>query len=680
MSTRPNLRAAILIVSTTASQDPTADSSGPLLQDVFAQEGGAKWEVVETKIVGDVVLDIQRSMMGWADGEDPVNLIVSTGGTGFAVSDSTPEAVTPLLHKQAPGLVHGMLAASLAVTPFALMSRPVAGMRSRTIIITLPGSPKGAKENLQSVLKLLPHACLQAAGADSRSLHAGGVKKLEKDAGISASGSDSHFHSHDHSLARSHGGNHGGHSHGHAMPVRHTAHSENPLSNDPALGPTRRNRSSPYPMLAVDEAIKLIKEHTPAPQMVTKEVNGSLVGCVLAEDVTATEAVPAYRASIVDGYAVIAPTSGRSSKGVFPVASISHATPGEIPPLEAGQIARITTGAPLPPGATSVVMVEDTVLKTMTEDGEEEHEIEILAEGVKHGENIREVGSDIKKGEVILLKGEEISAIGGELGLLASVGRAEVKVYKRPIVGVLSTGDEIVDHSRPGGLNLGEVRDCNRPTIMSAVRGWGFEVVDLGIARDRPGDLEGSLRDALRKVDFVITSGGVSMGELDLLKPTIERSLGGTIHFGRVSMKPGKPTTFATVPVKSNAGERVSKVIFSLPGNPVSCMVTFHLFVLPSLHHTSGVSPAGMPKIQVTLDHEFRLDPQRSEYHRVIVVLGKDGLMHASSTGGQRSSRVGSLKSANALLCLPAGKETLSQGTKIEALLMGKLKSEFDVL
>lgn len=559
------------------------------------------------------------------------------------------------------------------------MSRPVAGVRNKTIIVTLPGSPKGAKENLQSILKLLPHACQQAAGADSRTLHAGGVKKLEKEAGVSSSssGQQGHSHNHDHSHGLSHGH---GHSHGHSTLVRHTASDGNPRSNDPTLGPTRRNRSSPYPMLSVDDAIKLVKEHTPAPQVVQAKVDGTLIGSVLSEDVTATEAVPAYRASIVDGYAVIAPEDGSSSKGIFPVVSISTAAPGEIRPLEAGSIARITTGAPLPPGATSVVMVEDTVLKTMKEDGKEEKEIEILADGVKPGENVREVGSDIAKGDTILRKGEEISAIGGELGLLASVGKAEVAVYKKPIIGVLSTGDEIVEHSRPGDLRLGEVRDTNRPTIIAAVRGWGFEVVDLGIARDKPGALEETLRDGLRKVDMIVTSGGVSMGELDLLKPTIERSLGGTIHFGRVSMKPGKPTTFATVPVKNNVGERVTKVIFSLPGNPVSAVVTLHLFVLPSLHHASGVSPAGLPKVLVTPDHDFRLDPQRAEYHRAIVTMSKDGTLHASSTGGQRSSRVGSLKSANALLCLPTGEEPLGKGTKIEALLMGKVLSEFNTL
>lgn len=559
------------------------------------------------------------------------------------------------------------------------MSRPVAGVRNKSLIVTLPGSPKGAKENLQSILKLLPHACQQAAGAHSRTLHAGGIKKLEKEAGITQVASSQHSHSHTqlhHTHSHDHGHGHAGH--GHAMPVRHTSKDENPQSNDPALGPTRRHRSSPYPMLSVDEAIRLVKEHTPAPRVKKAKVDIDLVGAVLAEDVTATEAVPAFRASIVDGYAVIATGDGSGSKGVFPVASISHAQAGEIQPLNAGAIARITTGAPLPPGATSVVMVEDTNLHSLTEDGKEEKEIEILAEGVKPGENVREVGSDIKKGDVILRKGDKISVVGGELGLLVSVGRAEVMIYQRPVVGVLSTGDEIVEHTKPGGLRLGEVRDCNRPTIMAAVKGWGFEVVDLGIASDKSGALEETLRDGLRNVDVIITSGGVSMGELDLLKPTIERSLGGTIHFGRVSMKPGKPTTFATVPFKDNDGEKVKKVVFSLPGNPVSAVVTLHLFVLPSLHFASAISPAGLPRVRVTLEHDIRLDPQRSEYHRAIVTLKKDGILYASSTGGQRSSRIGSMKSANALLCLPAGKETLGTWRTVEALLMDNVHSEFD--
>jgi gephyrin len=163
------------------------------------------------------------------------------------------------------------------------------------------------------------------------------------------------------------------------------------------------------------------------------------------------------------------------------------------------------------------------------------------------------------------------------------------------------------------------------------------------------------------------------MGELDLLKPTIERSLGGTIHFGRVNMKPGKPTTFATVPFKTDAGERVNKAIFSLPGNPASAVVTFHLFVLPALHQAAGIKPAGLPRVKVTLEEAIRMDAQRPEYHRALVVTKEDGLLYASSTGGQRSSRIGSFKGANALLCMPAGKGEMKKGDKVDALLMGKL-------
>ncbi|KAF3061166.1 Gephyrin [Daldinia childiae] len=675
------LRVALLIVSTTAARDPSTDASQAALRSVLKEEGDGRWELVDTKIVPDVVPQIQQQVMLWTDVvAETFNLILTTGGTGFAVADNTPEAVSALIHKPAPGLVHGMLTASLNVTPFAMMSRPVAGIRNRSIIITLPGSPKGARENLQAVLKTLPHACLQAAGMDSRSLHVGGIKKLEAEAGIKSSGGHSHSHDHHHAHGNNHppSHNHGhghGHSHGHGHLVRHTAPSTNPLSNDPSLGPSRRNRESPYPMLSVDDALSKIKDHTPLPEAVTLKVDRSLPGHVLAENVQARENVPAFRASIVDGYAVVVPSDG-NLKGVFPVVSVSHASPGEVQPLKEGEIARITTGAPLPPGATSVIMVEDTILKTMTDDGKEEKEVEILADKVKEGENIREVGSDIKTGTVILSKGEQISAVGGEIGLLAAVGVAEVKAYRKPVIGVLSTGDEIVQHDRPGDLRLGEVRDTNRITLMTAAKECGYEVVDLGITADKPGTLEETLRDALRRVDFIITTGGVSMGELDLLKPTIERSLGGTIHFGRVAMKPGKPTTFATVPVKDNSGERVTKVIFSLPGNPASAIVTFHLFVLPSLHQMSGISPAGLTRVPVRLVHDFVLDKTRPEYHRAIVSVGKDGNLLAASTGGQRSSKVGSLRGANCLLCMPSGKEPLKKGSKVDALLMGGIRSE----
>lgn len=664
MSRQP-LKAAILVVSTTAAQDPSTDAATATLEDVFDRDGAGQWDVVNKSIVTDSIVDIQRQIMSWTDTADAVNLVVTTGGTGFAVQDHTPEAVVALLHKQAPGLVHGMIAASLDVTPFAMMSRPVAGVRNTTIVVTLPGSPKGARENLQAIIKLLPHACIQASGANSRQLHSGGVKKLEQEAGVGAAGSHQGCSSHGHH-------HHHGHGHGHGNLVRHTKPDSSPLSNDPSLGPTRRHRESPYPMLSVEDALDAIQKQTPAPTTETRKVDKDLVGAVLAEDVKARENVPAFRASIVDGYAVVVPNDG-DMRGIFPVVSVSHASPGQVAPLKEGEITRITTGAPLPAGATAVIMVEDTVLKSKTDDDKEEKEVEIMAEGVREGENIREVGSDIEQGSIVLRKGDQVSAAGGEIGSLAAVGVAEVKVFRRPTIAVLSTGDEIVQHDRPGELQLGEVRDTNRPTLIAAATHCGYEVLDMGIETDKPGNLENALRDAFRNADVVITTGGVSMGELDLLKPTIERSLGGTIHFGRVAMKPGKPTTFATVPVKDNSGQRVEKVIFSLPGNPASALVTFHIFVLPSLRHLSGVSPAGLPKVRVSLAHDFALDTARPEYHRVVVSIGPNGLLSAASTGGQRSSKVGSLKGANALLCLPKGPEPKKKGDHVDALLMGAI-------
>lgn len=238
-------------------------------------------------------------------------------------------------------------------------------------------------------------------------------------------------------------------------------------------------------MLAVDDALKLIAEHTPAPIVETVPVDMKLGGSVLAEDVRATEAVPAFRASIVDGYAVKIPASGTFEKGVYPVTIVSHAQAGEVQELKEGEIARITTGAPLPPGADAVVMVEDTVLHSQTATGDEEKEVEILTSSIRAGENVREVGSDVKAGSIILQKGEGVSVVGGEFGLLASVGTTHVSVYRRPVVGVLSTGDEIIPHDRQAPLRLGEVRDTNRPTLITAARSHGFEVVDLGIASDK---------------------------------------------------------------------------------------------------------------------------------------------------------------------------------------------------
>jgi len=570
----------------------------------------------------------------------------------IAMRCSRRHSISRLVRPIRRELTHGP--ANLLV---AMMSRPVAGVRNGSIILTVPGSPKGAKENLEAVIKLLPHACGQAANVvSSRAIHSGGIENLEKEAGV---------HSH-HGSSGGGGHNHHHHDHGHKAPRPRTTPDQRSNKLDASV--TQRHRESPYPMLSVDEANAIIAAETRHGKIIEMPVDESLVGFVLAKDVTAAEAVPAFRASIVDGYAI----HHTDGAGTYPVVSVSHAAPGTIPPLEPGQVARITTGAPLPPGATAVIMVEDTALKSSTADGAEEATVELLASGLKPGENVREVGSDVHAGTVILRTGDIISAVGGEIGLLASVGIAKVSVYRKPTVGVLSTGDEVVSHLRPGELKLGEIRDSNRPALLAAIKSAGYPAVDLQIAADKPGALESMLKDALPKVDVIITTGGVSMGELDLLKPTIEQSLGGTIYFGRVAMKPGKPTTFATV------GE---KNIFALPGNPASALVTFHLFVLPSLRKAAGYEPWELPRVRVVAEQDFPLDP-RPEFHRVSVAMRQDGRLGARSTGGQRSSRIGSAMAANAVVALPAkgavGEKrekagVIPKGETVDAVLWGQI-------
>ena len=364
------------------------------------------------------------------------------------------------------------------------MSRPVAGVRNKTLILTLPGSPKGARENLQAIIKHLPHACQQLTGVDSRALHAGmiqGVENASRLRSCEATRPTSHQHAH------SNDSQFCGQGHTHTVPRAHRMLEDRPAtSNDPSAGPTARYRKSPYPMVSVNEALQRIAQHTPKPQTHNARIDVELVGAVLAGDVLAPEAVPAFRASIVDGYAITASNHIMvpSTKGIFPVVSTSSARAGGVPKLNIGEVARITTGAPLPDGATSVVMVEDTVLKSTTDGGDEEKEVEVLTDAIKPGENVREIGSDVEAGSVIMSKGERITATGGEFGLLASVGVREVEIYRRPIVGILSTGNEIVPFDREGNLLQGEVRDTNRPTLVMATRGLGYQAVDLGISPD----------------------------------------------------------------------------------------------------------------------------------------------------------------------------------------------------
>jgi gephyrin len=332
--------------------------------------------------------------------------------------------------------------------------------------------------------------------------------------------------------------------------------------------------------------------------------------------------------------------------------------------VEPGTVAYITTGAPLPPGADAVMMVEESEPALTSADGVARV---ALKARVAEGDDVRPVGVDVTAGQIVLQAGERLGP--AEIGLLATVGITEVACHPRPRVAILSTGDELVEPGEP--LGPGQIRDANRAMLRAAVRQLGGQVIDLGIAGDDRSELEAAVQRGLREADMLLTSGGVSMGDLDLIKPLLDQA--GTVHFGRIRMKPGKPLTFATV----EAGGR-QRLAFGLPGNPVSSLVTFYLMAAPALRKLAGYRAPELHRVQAQLAQPLALDPARPEYHRATLHWdatlrdGQGGFL-AHSTGSQASSRLLSMRTANALLELPQSAGELPAGAVVSALVIGEI-------
>jgi molybdopterin molybdotransferase len=401
-------------------------------------------------------------------------------------------------------------------------------------------------------------------------------------------------------------------------------------------------RESPYPMVPVDEASRIIAAHVaPLPA----EEIGSLGadGRVLAEDVFAPEAVPDVPKASVDGYALHA-GDGLGERRVMGELTAGGALHAE--PLPAGAAVRIMTGAPLPPGADAVIMVEQT---------DERDGMLRISRAVKPGDSIQVVGQDIAQGELVLARGTALGA--AEIGLLATVGRVRVQVYRRPLVAVLATGDEVYEPGAP--LSHGGIRDSNRYALLAAAREAGCETISLGIARDDAEVQRRAILAGLDRADVLLTSGGVSMGSRDLIKPLLAEL--GTVHFGRIAFKPGKPTTFASVR---------GRLVFGLPGYPVSSLVSFEVFVRPALRRLQGDARAERPRVRVALADPIAAPPDRPEYQRALVAWEDERLV-ARSTGAQNSSRLLSLRGANALLIVPGDGRAYSAGDEVDALLVG---------
>ncbi|XP_042598533.1 gephyrin isoform X4 [Cyprinus carpio] len=386
------------------------------------------------------------------------------------------------------------------------------------------------------------------------------------------------------------------------------------------------------------------------------------MGRVLAQDVYAKDNLPPFPASVKDGYAV------RAADGPGDRFIIGESQAGEQPTLTVmpGQVMRVTTGAPIPCGADAVVQVEDTELLRESEDGTEELEVRILVQA-RPGQDIRPIGHDIKRGECVLAKGTHMGP--SEIGLLATVGVTEVEVQKFPVVAVMSTGNELLNPE--DDLHPGKIRDSNRSTLLATIQEHGYPTINLGIVGDNPDDLLSALNEGISRADVIITSGGVSMGEKDYLKQVLDIDLHAQIHFGRVFMKPGLPTTFATL---DTDGAR--KLIFALPGNPVSAVVTCNLFVIPALRKMQGILDPRPTIIKARLSCDVKLDP-RPEYHRCILTWHhQEPLPWAQSTGNQMSSRLMSMRSANGLLMLPPKTEQyveLHKGEVVDVMVIGRL-------
>ncbi|KAH7887399.1 MoaB/Mog domain-containing protein [Phlebopus sp. FC_14] len=646
----------VITVSDSVYAGQNEDKSGPRIQEILRLHG---YRHIWTTIVPDDEARLQGAIRFWRDAV-VVDWIITTGGTGFGVRDRTPEAVSSLIERPASGIVHLLLSSSLKNTPLAALSRPVAGTIGNTLVVTLPGSVKAVQENMDALLSngVIEHAIDLIKGGTGKRVHAAmGSAHVSS----SSDGARDHHHHHHHD-----------HHHSHQAPEPRTV----ALSHDPLAPTPGRHRVSPYPQITLEAGLDMILTKIQPLGPITLPVTPALAGHVLAEDVYAPQNVPSSKTTSVDGYAL------RSSDppGVYDVVTWRTHNPSE--ELRQGSIFRINTGGPLPAGTDTVIMVEDTELVSTIKDdnGEdvEEKQVKTLVQ-VPPGDNVREPGSDVRQGDLAMQHGDIITSLGGEIGTLTFIGRKEVKARRKPIVAILSTGNEILDLQAPQPLpadGWSGIWDTNRPSLRATLEGMGYSVVDLGIVADDVEAHVQAIAKGLKDADILLTTGGTSMGSSDLLKPVIERKFGGTVHFGRVSMKPGKPTTFASIP--TTEGEQGQKFLFALPGNPASALVTFHIFVVPALRRLGGwpIERCQLPRVKVQIQNAMRLDP-RVEFHRVIVKATPNGLQ-ATSTGGQRSSRVASLSGANGLVQLPIlredGPQKLEAGAWVDTVIIGEIQ------
>ena len=403
-------------------------------------------------------------------------------------------------------------------------------------------------------------------------------------------------------------------------------------------------------MFSVTEARERILSQIKATQTVSIALSDSL-NRVLAEDLVSDSDHPPFDNSAVDGFALRAEDSG-SNRTLNVVADIPAGTAPNVV-LQAGQAARIMTGAQTPQGANCVIPVEETDFSNRNP-GTTPPQTVTVAKRLTSGENIRPRGTDMRVGDVAINKGRLLRA--QDLGLLATLGYAVVTVYRKPLVALMSSGNELLEANVP--LEPGKIRDSNSYTLSASLTQSGAEVIRLGVARDTRESVTMLLNKAAdEKVDLILSSAGVSVGAFDFIKEVIETN--GVMDFWKVNMRPGKPLAF---------GSYRGIPFIGLPGNPVSAFVGFEVFVRPALQRMSGSMERDRQRVKVRCAEKLDSDGRES-YLRARIEL-VDGVQSAFLTGHQGSGNLLSLVQADALLIIPAGVKCVPAGSEVEAIIL----------
>jgi molybdopterin molybdotransferase len=401
--------------------------------------------------------------------------------------------------------------------------------------------------------------------------------------------------------------------------------------------------------LSVANAQEFIRRFVPRVGAVEKLAIRSALGRVLAADVVSGIDVPSHDNSAMDGYALRGADLAADAPTALRVAGTGYAGAAYDGAVAPGECVRIMTGAVMPAGLDTVVPQEFTTAA----DGV----VTVPAGVVRTGDNRRLKGEDLAFGEVALAAGRILKP--ADIGMAASLGQAELPVWRRLRVAFFSTGDELRSIGEP--LDEGCVYDSNRYTIHGMLTRLGCEVLDLGVVRDDPAALEAAFRSACENADAIITSGGVSVGEADHTKQVMARL--GEVAFWRIAMRPGRPMAFGRV--TSNGR---SAVLFGLPGNPVAVMVTFYAFVRDALLAMSGATPAPLPLLRARATEAIRKKPGRTEYQRGVVTRAADGDWDVQLTGAQGSGILRSMSVANGLVMLHHEQGSVERGGHVDVL------------